>query len=575
MSEVLKFIKKYKKEAVLAPLLKMSEALLELFVPLVVSSVIDIGIGSADSSFIIKRALILLLLAVAGFAFSSTAQYMSAKAAVGTSTDLKAALFSHIQKLSYSKLDTVGTSTLIARMTSDVNQVQSGINLTLRLFLRSPFIVFGAMIMAFTLDFKSALIFAATILILSVIVFSIISVTIPKHKTVQKKLDGVLLSIRENLSGVRVLRAFNKEEDEEKSFDEKNTLLYHAQCTVGRISALMNPLTLVTVNIATVVLIYTGAVKVGKGELSAGTVVALYNYMAQILVELVKLANLIVNITKSIASANRIADVFKTEAEQVESSNDSAEFSNGDIAFNNVSFSYDGASCESLSGISFKVKKGSTVGIIGGTGSGKSTLVNLIPKFYHAQKGEITVNGVSVENITASSLRRNIGIVPQKAVLFKGSIRDNLLMGNEEADDSLLEEALKQSQSYDFVSQKEGYLDFELEQGGKNLSGGQKQRLTIARALVKKPSVLILDDSASALDLATDARLRKNIAELDYKPTTFIVSQRAASVMGCDTILVLDDGELSGVGTHKELLESCPVYSEIYNSQFKKEAQNG
>ncbi len=575
MSEVLKFIKKYKKEAVLAPLLKMSEALLELFVPLVVSSVIDIGIGSADSSFIIKRALILLLLAVAGFAFSSTAQYMSAKAAVGTSTDLKAALFSHIQKLSYSKLDTVGTSTLIARMTSDVNQVQSGINLTLRLFLRSPFIVFGAMIMAFTLDFKSALIFAATILILSVIVFSIISVTIPKHKTVQKKLDGVLLSIRENLSGVRVLRAFNKEEDEEKSFDEKNTLLYHAQCTVGRISALMNPLTLVTVNIATVVLIYTGAVKVGKGELSAGTVVALYNYMAQILVELVKLANLIVNITKSIANANRIADVFKTEAEQVESSNDSAEFSNGDIVFNNVSFSYDGASCESLSGISFKVKKGSTVGIIGGTGSGKSTLVNLIPKFYHAQKGEITVNGVSVENITASSLRRNIGIVPQKAVLFKGSIRDNLLMGNEEADDSLLEEALKQSQSYDFVSQKEGYLDFELEQGGKNLSGGQKQRLTIARALVKKPSVLILDDSASALDLATDARLRKNIAELDYKPTTFIVSQRAASVMGCDTILVLDDGELSGVGTHKELLESCPVYSEIYNSQFKKEAQNG
>lgn len=575
MSEVLKFIKKYRKEAVLAPLLKMSEALLELFVPLVVSSVIDIGIGSADSAFIIKRALILLLLAVVGFAFSSTAQYMSAKAAVGTSADLKSALFSHIQRLSYSKLDTVGTSTLIARMTSDVNQVQSGINLTLRLFLRSPFIVFGAMIMAFTLDFKSALIFAATILILSVIVFSIISVTIPKHKEVQKKLDSVLLSIRENLSGVRVLRAFNKETAESESFDEKNTLLYKAQCSVGKISALMNPLTLVTVNIATIALIYTGAVKVRKGELSAGTVVALYNYMAQILVELVKLANLIVNITKSIASANRIADVFKTEAESFENSDNLRKFTNGDISFKNVSFSYDGASCESLSDISFNVKKGSTVGIIGGTGSGKSTLVNLLPRFYNAQKGEITVDGVSLDDISAASLRNNIGVVPQKAVLFKGSVRDNLLMGNENADDSLLEEALKQSESYDFVAQKDGYLDFQLEQGGKNLSGGQKQRLTIARALVKKPSVLILDDSASALDLATDAKLRKNIASLDYKPTTFIVSQRAASVMGCDTILVLDDGELSGVGTHKELLESCPVYSEIYNSQFKKEAQNG
>lgn len=571
MSDVLKFIKKYKKEAVLAPFFKMCEALLELFVPLVVSSVIDIGIRSADSSFIIKRALILLLLAVVGFMFSSTAQYMSAKAAVGTSSDLKSSLFGHIQKLSYSKLDTIGSSTLIARMTSDVNQVQSGINLTLRLFLRSPFIVFGAMIMAFTLDFKSALIFALTIAVLSVIVFSIIIVTIPKHKGVQKRLDGVLLSVRENLSGVRVIRAFNKEAPEIEIFNEKNTLLYKAQCSVGKISALMNPLTLVVVNAATIVLIYTGALKVQGGELSAGTVVALYNYMAQILVELVKLANLIVNITKSIASANRISDIFKMPVELYETAEGKGEFINGDIVFENVSFSYENASCDSISDISFKVKKGETVGIIGGTGSGKSTLVNLLPKFYKPQNGKITVGGVSLDEINTEELRENIGVVPQKAVLFKGSIRKNLLMGNGAADEAVLEEALKQSESFDFVSQKDGYLDFELEQGGKNLSGGQKQRLTIARALVKKPAVLILDDSASALDLATDARLRANISSLPYKPTTFIVSQRAAAVMNCDLILVLDDGELVASGTHNELLGTCSVYSEIYHSQFKKE----
>lgn len=573
MSDVLKFIKKYKIEAILAPFFKMCEALLELFVPLVVSSVIDVGINNSDSTFIIKRALILLLLAVVGFLFSSTAQYMSAKAAVGTSSDLKSSLFGHIQKLSYSKLDTVGASTLIARMTSDVNQVQSGINLTLRLFLRSPFIVFGAMIMAFTLDFKSALIFAVTIAVLSVIVFSIIFVTIPKHKTVQKKLDGVLLSIRENLSGVRVIRAFNKEDSEKEVFNEKNTLLYKAQCAVGKISALMNPLTLVVVNIATIVLIYSGAVKVQGGELSAGAVVALYNYMAQILVELVKLANLIVNITKSIASANRISDIFKIPVDIYEESEGKAEFTDGDIVFEKVSFSYENASCDSISNVSFKIKSGETVGIIGGTGSGKSTLVNLLPKFYKPRSGKITVGGIALDDINTESLRENVGIVPQKSVLFKGSIRDNLLMGNGNATDIELEEALKQSESFDFVSQKEGYLDFELEQGGKNLSGGQKQRLTIARALVKKPSVLILDDSASALDLATDARLRANISSLNYKPTTFIVSQRAAAVMGCDLILVLDDGELVASGTHSELLSSCAVYSEIYYSQFKKEVR--
>lgn len=573
MSEVLKFIKKYRKEAVLAPLLKMSEALLELFVPLVVSSVIDTGIANGDSTFIIKIALILLLLALAGFLFASTAQYMSAKAAVETSTDLKTALFSHIQKLSYSKLDTIGTSTLIARMTSDVNQVQSGVNLTLRLFLRSPFIVFGAMIMAFTLDFKSALIFAATIAVLSVIVFSIIAVTIPKHRFVQKKLDGVLLSVRENLSGVRVIRAFNKENAEKDVFNEKNTLLYKAQCAVGKITALMNPLTLIVVNIATVVLIYTGALKVGKGEMSAGTVVALYNYMAQILVELVKLANLIVNITKSIASANRISDVLKIPVDDFEKNDGKNKYSDGDIVFDGVSFSYDNASCDSLTDISFTAKKGQVIGIIGGTGSGKSTLVNLLPGFYRPQKGTITVGRTLLNEIETDSLRKNIGIVPQKAVLFKGTVRENLLMGVEDASDEELTEALKNSESYDFISKKEGFLDFPLEQGGKNLSGGQKQRLTIARALVKKPSVLILDDSASALDLATDARLRNNLSSLDYKPTTFIVSQRAASIMNCDLILVLDDGMLSAVGTHKELISTSSVYREIYNSQFKKEAQ--
>lgn len=573
MKEVLPFIKKYKKEAVLAPAFKMTEALLELFVPLVVSSVIDVGIEGKNTSYVISHSLLLLLLAAVGFLFSSTAQYMSAKAAVGTSCDLKSELFKHIQGFSYSGLDSVGTSTLITRMTSDVNQVQSGINLTLRLFLRSPFIVFGAMIMAFMLDFKSALIFVVTIAVLSLIVFTIIGVTIPKHKNVQKKLDGVLLSVRENLSGVRVLRAFRKEPSELEAFENKNTALYKAQCSVGKITALMNPLTLLAINAAVVVLLYTGAVKVNKGELSAGTVVALYNYMAQILVELIKLANLIVNITKSIASANRLSYILEMPESDIESNTQGTEFKNGDIEFSDVSFGYDGAGAESLSSISFKAKKGSTVGIIGGTGSGKSTLINLVPRFYDVKSGAVTINGTDIKDINTASLRKNIGVVPQKAVLFKGSVRENLLMGNENATEQDMEEALKLSESYEFVSQKNGYLDFELEPGGKNLSGGQKQRLTIARALVKKPSILILDDSASALDLATDARLRANIASLKDKPTTFIVSQRAAAVMNSDTILVLDDGAAVAMGKHEELLKNCAIYREIYNSQFKKEAE--
>lgn len=573
MKEVLSFIKKYKKEAVLAPTFKMTEALLELFVPLVVSSVIDIGIESKNTSYVVSHSLLLLLLAAVGFLFSATAQYMSAKAAVGTSCDLKSELFKHIQGFSYSGLDSVGTSTLITRMTSDVNQVQSGINLTLRLFLRSPFIVFGAMIMAFTLDFKSALIFVVTIAVLSLIVFTIIGVTIPKHKDVQKKLDGVLLSVRENLSGVRVLRAFEKEQSELESFEKKNTSLYKTQCAVGKITALMNPLTLLAINAAVIVLLYTGAVKVSKGELSPGTVVALYNYMAQILVELIKLANLIVNITKSIASANRLSFILKMPVSEAESFKDGVDFESGDVDFCNVSFAYDNAGADSLSSISFSAKKGSTVGIIGGTGSGKSTLVNLIPRFYDAKTGSVTIDGTDIKNINTASLRRNIGVVPQKATLFKGSIRENLLMGNENATEAEMEEALKLSESYEFVSQKKGYLDFELEQGGKNLSGGQKQRLTIARALVKKPSILILDDSASALDLATDAKLRANIASLPNKPTTFIVSQRAAAVMNSDIILVLDDGAMVASGKHEELLNSCAIYREIYNSQFKKEVR--
>lgn len=573
MKEVLSFIKKYKKEAVLAPTFKMTEALLELFVPLVVSSVIDIGIECQNTSYVVSHSLLLLLLAAVGFLFSATAQYMSAKAAVGTSCDLKSELFKHIQGFSYSGLDSVGTSTLITRMTSDVNQVQSGINLTLRLFLRSPFIVFGAMVMAFTLDFKSALIFVVTIAVLSLIVFTIIGVTIPKHKDVQKKLDGVLLSVRENLSGVRVLRAFEKEQSELDGFEKKNTALYKAQCAVGKITALMNPLTLLAINAAVIVLLYTGAVKVDKGELSAGTVVALYNYMTQILVELIKLANLIVNITKSIASANRLSFILKMPVSEAESFKNGVDFESGDVDFCDVSFAYDNAGADSLSSISFSAKKGSTVGIIGGTGSGKSTLVNLIPRFYDTKTGSVTINGTDIKNINTASLRRSIGVVPQKATLFKGSIRDNLRMGNENATEAEMEEALKLSESYEFVSQKKGYLDFELEQGGKNLSGGQKQRLTIARALVKKPAILILDDSASALDLATDAKLRANIASLPNKPTTFIVSQRAAAVMNSDIILVLDDGAMVASGKHEELLNSCAIYREIYNSQFKKEVR--
>lgn len=575
MGDVLKYLKSYKLEAIFAPLLKMTEALLELFVPIVISQIIDIGISSADKGYVINRALILLLLAFLGLIFSVTAQYFSAKAAVGMATDLKSSLFKHIQSFSYSDLDAFGTSTLITRMTSDVNQVQSGVNLTLRLFLRSPFIVFGAMIMAFTLDVKSAFIFLVTIIILAVVVFSIIGITIPRYKNVQEKLDNLLLTVRENLSGVRVIRAFCKETSEKDVFDNKNNALNGVQRAVGRISSLMNPITLVVINLAVIAILWTGAVKVDSGALTKGIVVALYNYMAQILVELIKLANLIVTLTKATASSKRISNVFKTSISSNEAGGKCSldNESNISISFNDVSMSYSGASAEALSDISFSVKRGDTLGIIGGTGSGKSTLINLIPRLYDVTGGSVFVNGIDIKTADIDSLRGIIGIVPQKSVLFKGTIRENMLVGNENASDDDIIEALKISQSHDFVMEKDGQLSYNIEQNGKNLSGGQRQRLTIARALVKKPQILILDDSASALDMATDAALRKAISSLSYKPTTIIVSQRAASVMNADAVLVLDDGKISAFGTHKELLKTSEIYREIYQSQFGKDGE--
>lgn len=570
MKRIFSFIKKYKIQAIAAPVFKMTEALLELFVPLVISNIIDKGIAFSDKQFIIKEAALLFLLAAAGLFFSVTAQYMSAKAAVLSAADMRSALFKHIQSFSFSQYDKTGASTLITRMSSDINQVQTGVNLSLRLLLRSPFIVFGAMIMAFTLDFKSALIFVVTIAVLSLIVFPIMVVNIKKNKEVQEKVDKVLLSVRENLTGVRVIRAFGKENEETNIFEERNRSLNFAQRTVGKISALMNPLTLVTVNCAVIVLIYTGALKVDKGVLSAGTVVALYNYMGQILVELVKLANLIINITKSVASAKRISAIFDMPTDY--SVENGAVPEDNSVEFSGVSFKYDGAGGNSLTDISFEIPCGAKVGVIGPTGSGKSTLVNLIPRFYFANDGFVNVGKVNVNDITTETLRRFIGIVQQKSVLFKGSVRENLLIGGKATDEELTE-VLKLSESYDFVSKKDGFLDYVIEQGGKNLSGGQRQRLAVARALVGKPSILILDDSSSALDFATELRLRKNLFSLPYNPTVFVVSQRVSSVKDCDVILVLDNGTLVGKGTHSELLLSCEVYGEIYHSQFKKEGE--
>ena len=578
MTKLLVFLKNYKKETVLAPLFKMLEASFELFVPLVMAAMVDTGIKNADVPYILKMGMILVLLAMVGLATSATAQYFSARAAVGFATELKHALFQHIQSMSYAEQDKTGTSTLITRMTSDVNQVQSGVNLVLRLFLRSPIVVFGAMIMAFTIDFKAALIFVVTIPALSVVVFGIMLLSIPLYKKVQAALDKVLGITRENLSGVRVIRAFCREEEEKELFCGYNNTLTERQIFVGRISALMNPVTYIIVNVATIVLIYTGAVQVDENILTQGEVIALVNYMSQILVELVKLANLIITVTKAVACGNRIQTVFEQPSGiKVYTEEESDVASAYKVAFEHVNLCYPGAGAESLSDIHVAVRRGETVGIIGGTGSGKSSLVQMIPRFYDATAGRVLVDGKDVKTYEPEALKNKIGVVPQKAVLFRGSIRENICWGKEDATEEEIWKALEVAQAKEFVEDKEGGLDFVIAQGGKNLSGGQKQRLTIARALVKQPEILILDDSASALDYATDAALRRAIRELDKDMTVFIVSQRTASVLHADKIIVLEDGEVAGIGTHTELLTSCPVYKEIHDSQItgSKEAKKG
>lgn len=580
MKKLLNYLSAYKKEAVLAPLFKMLEASFELLVPLVMAQIIDTGIKNQDLAYILKMGAVLVLLGVIGLACSLTAQYFAARAAVGFGAGVRRDLFRHINRLSYSEIDAQGTATLITRMTSDVNQVQSGVNLTLRLFLRSPFIVFGAMIMAFTIDVKSALIFAAAIPLLSLVVFGIMLISMPLYKRVQRQLDRVMQITRENLTGARVIRAFNREQDEIASFKEEGGLLIRFQIFVGRISALLNPVTYVIVNLAIVVLIYTGAGQVDSGRIPQGEVVALVNYMSQILVELIKLANLIISITKALACAGRISSVFEMESSIV----DPGEEKGGQVkeenppvsgtsrvSFQNVSFSYQGAKEESLSDISFDAAPGEIIGVIGGTGSGKSTLVNLIPRFYDVTKGQILVNGTDVRAQSLSKLRGQIGVVPQKAVLFKGTIRDSMRWGKEDASDREIEEALETAQALEVVKSRENGLDAMIFQGGKNLSGGQRQRLTIARALVRKPQILILDDSSSALDFATDARLRKALRERTGDAAVFLVSQRASALRHADQILVLDDGRLAGKGKHEELLETCPVYREICLSQLSGE----
>lgn len=574
MKSLLVYLKDYKKETILAPLFKMLEASFELFVPLVMAAVIDVGIAGEDRPYIVKMCLVLIALGIVGLVCSITAQYFSAKAAAGFGTGVRHALFAHIQSFTFTEMDTLGSSTLITRMTSDVNQAQAGVNIVLRLFLRSPFIVFGAMVMAFTVDVKSAVIFVVVIPLLSLIIFGIMLITMPLYRKVQSHLDSVLLTTRENLSGARVIRAFNKEDDEKERFEKENETLTDAQKFVGRISGLMNPLTYIIVNGGIIALIYVGAVRVNIGDLTQGEVVALINYMSQILVELVKLANLIITVTKAVACGNRIENVLKIHPE-MENGGVPLEISDAEdvpaVEFVDVSLTYKGAGAESLTGLSFRVEKGQTIGIIGGTGSGKSSLVNLIPRFYDATKGEVRIFGRNIKEYDIESLRRDIGFVLQKAVLFKGTIEENLRWGNESATMEELEESLEISQSKEFVQSKVGQMEFQIEQSGRNLSGGQKQRLTIARALVRRPNILILDDSASALDFATDAALRSAIRGMKEKPTVFIVSQRAASIRYADQIIVLDDGEMAGIGTHTELLKNCPAYQEIYYSQFPKE----
>lgn len=573
MKKLLIYLRDYKKESVLGPLFKLLEASFELIVPLVVASMIDVGIANHDRGYILRMCLIMAALGLIGLICAVTAQYFAAKAAVGFATKLRHGLFSHIQSLSFSQMDKEGTSTLITRMTSDINQVQSGVNLVLRLFLRSPFIVFGAMIMAFTVDVKAALIFVVVIPILSVIVFGIMLISIPMFKKVQGGLDKVLGITRENLTGVRVIRAFGEEEHEILKFDEETDRLKHLQEVAGRISALMNPLTYVVINGGLIVLIYTGALQVEAGILTQGQVVALVNYMSQILVELVKLANLIITVTKAFACGNRIQSIFEIPAgmETATLTNTSSPATErGTVEFDHVSLRYYEGGEQALTDIHFKAKKGATIGVIGGTGSGKSSLVNLIPRFYDVEKGSVKVDGRDVREYPLTQLRDKIGVVMQKAVLFKGTIRENLLWGNENASDEDLWEAIKAAQAEEFVLQKRDKLDEMIEQEGRNLSGGQKQRLSIARALVKKPEILILDDSSSALDYATDAALRKSIKDLPGEITVFIVSQRASSMLHADTIIVLDDGDVAGMGTHEELLKGCEVYQEIYYSQFER-----
>ena len=570
MKKLLKYMKGYGKQCILGPLFKLLEATFELFIPLVVASIIDTGIGNADGSYVVKMVLVMIALGIIGLISAVTAQYFSAVAAVGFATRLRHAVMEHILGLSYSQIDTIGTSTMITRMTSDINQVQNGVNLTLRLLLRSPFVVFGAMIMAFTIDVQAALTFAVLIPALCIVVFGIMLITMPMYKRVQAGLDRVTGATRQNLSGVRVLRAFCKEEAEVEYFNSQTQNLTDKQLSAGRISALMNPLTFVMVNLAVVILVQIGALKVEHGILTQGLVIALYNYMSQILVELIKMANLIISMTKAAACADRVASVLELESSQKNGSH-APKAIDGQIIFENVCFRYDGSGENSLEDISFSAMPGETIGIIGGTGSGKTTLINLIPRLYDAFSGKVTIDGTDVRDYDLETLRQLIGIVPQKAVLFKGTIRQNLLWGNENATDADLWEALEIAQAREIVKDKELELDAHVEQGGVNFSGGQRQRLTIARALVRKPRILILDDSASALDYATDAALRMAIRNIPNTPTTFIVSQRAASVRYADRILVLDDGLAVGIGTHEELLESCEVYQEIYYSQFPKE----
>ena len=606
MKELLKYIKDYKKECVLGPLFKLLEACFDLTVPIVMAKIIDEGIAKSDSHFILVYGGVLILLAAVGLLSSITAQYFAAKAAVGFATNLRHGLFKHIESLSFTEMDTVGISTLITRMTSDINQMQSGVNMALRLFLRSPFIVFGAEVMAFTVDVKAAIVFAVVIPILAVVVLGIMAVSMPLYRKVQAGLDGILGRTRQNLTGVRVIRAFDKEEAEKEDFNNENQILTNLQLLVGKISALTNPVTYIFLNVALVVLLYVGAIRVDGGFLTQGKVIALVNYMSQILVELIKLANTIVLSTKAVACGNRIQSVFEmkpsimddfvsddeefgsmkksdnaesskltdeenvlgSEKELINKSADSIS-KGAEVVFGNVDLTYKGAGDKSLENISFTAPAGSTIGIIGGTGSGKSSLVNLIPRFYDATAGKVLIDGKNVKDYKVSEVRSIVGIVMQKAVLFKGSIRENMKWGNDKATDDEINFALENAQAAEIVAGKEGGLDYMIEQSGRNLSGGQKQRFTIARALVRRPKVLILDDSASALDFATDAKLRKSLKQLGYEPTTFIVSQRTSSIKHADMILVLDDGKVVGKGTHDELLENCEVYHEIYMSQFK------